>query len=80
MGVLTLEVPESQVIEWIRQLSPAGKQAVLRMLIPDLDRLESLVDYGDQRVRAICADRGLEWDGLDEGERERLIDTLLHEV
>ena len=45
-GVVTLEVPESQVLEWVRQLSPEAKQSVLRALIPRLDQLEALVDYG----------------------------------
>jgi len=78
MGVVTLEVPESQVVEWIRRLSPAGKQAVLRALIPLLDEFEHMVDYGDERIRALCAARGLDWDRLGEDERERLVDTLLH--
>jgi hypothetical protein len=80
MGVVTLKVPESQLVEWIRQLSPAGKQAVLAALIPNLDRLEWLGDYGRERIRAICADRGLDWDRLDDPARERLIDDLLHEA
>ena len=78
MGVVTLEIPESQVVEWVRQLSPAAKHAVLKALIPQLDRLEELVDYGSQRMRKICAERGLEWDSLDEAQRERLINDLLH--
>jgi hypothetical protein len=80
MRVITLEVPESQVVEWVQQLSPVAKQAVLRALIPRLDELEALVDYGSQRVRALCAERGLDWDGLTEDERQRLIDELLHEA
>ena len=80
MGVVTLQVPESQVIEWIRQLSPSGKQAVLKALIPQLDKLESLLDYGSQRIRALCAERDVAWDSLSEDERERLIDELLREA
>jgi hypothetical protein len=44
----------------------AAKQSVLRALIPRLDELEVLVDYGSQRVRALCAERGLNWDQLTE--------------
>jgi hypothetical protein len=80
MRAITLEVSESQVVEWVQQLSPVAKQSVLRALIPRLDELEALVDYGDQRVRALCAERGLDWDSLTEDERERLIDELLHEA
>ncbi len=80
MRAITLEVSESQVIEWVQQLSPVAKRSVLRALIPRLDELEALVDYGDQRVRVLCAERGLDWDSLTEDERERLIDELLHET
>jgi len=80
MATITLEIPESQVVEWVRQLSPAARQAVLKMLIPRLDELEDLVDYGSQRIRAIAAERGLNWDTLTEDERQQLIDDLLHEA
>jgi hypothetical protein len=78
MGMITLEIPEAQLVEWVQQL--AAKQSVLRALIPRLDELEVLVDYGSQRVRALCAERGLNWDELTEDERERLVDELLHEA
>jgi hypothetical protein len=57
----------------------AAKQSVLRALIPRLDELV-LVDYGSQRVRALCAECGLNWAELTEDERERLVDELLHEA
>jgi hypothetical protein len=78
METITLTLPESQIIEWIRQLSPQTKQAVLRVLIPELDELEALVDYGSQQMRQICAERGLDWDSLSEDERQQLVDELLH--
>jgi len=76
MGVVTLEIPEPQVIGWVQQISPAAKQAVLRTLIPRLDEFENLVD---RRMYALCAKRGLDWDSLTEDERQQLIDELLHE-
>jgi hypothetical protein len=54
MGVVTLEIPENQVVEWIHQLFPTAKEATLRALIPNLDDLESLVSYGGERMRALC--------------------------
>ena len=76
---VTLTVPESQVIEWIRQLSPQAKLDVLRILVPKLNELEALVDYGSQRIRDLAAARDIDWDGLTESARERLIDEWLHE-
>jgi hypothetical protein len=79
MGAVKLEIPESQVIDWAQQVSPEAKRAILRALIPRLDELKELVDYGNRRIRAVSAERGLDWDNLDESEREQLIDDLLHE-
>lgn len=79
MAEVMLPLNESQVIELTRQLSPAGKRAVLRSLIPDIDQFEDLVDYGNERIRALAEQRVIDWGGLSEAERERLIDDLLHE-
>jgi hypothetical protein len=79
VGSVTLEVSESQVVEWVQQMSPEAKHKVLRALIPRLDAFEALVDYGGERIRALCAERGLDWDSMAEQDRERLIDELLHE-
>ena len=78
MDAVMLPLRESQVVDLARQLSPAGKRAILRALIPDPNQFEVLVDYGNERVRALCKERGISWDGLSEEERERLIDDLLH--
>ncbi len=80
MADVMLSLHESQVVELTRQLSPEGKRAVLRTLIPDLDQFENLVDYGNERIRILCEQRGIAWDDLSEEERERLIDDLLHEA
>jgi hypothetical protein len=76
-----LKVSEAQVIELARQLSPSGKRKILQALIAlDMTRLDRLVDYGESRIRELCAERGIEWDDLGETEREALIDNLLHET
>ena len=79
MGRVTVEVSESQVVEWVQQMSPEAKHEVLRALIPRLDAFEALVDYGSERIRNLCAERGLDWDDMTEQDRERLVDELLHE-
>ena len=78
METVTLEVPESQVIQWVHQLSPQSKQRLLRLLIPQLDDIGSVVDYGRQRIREACSRRGVDWDALSEDERDQLVDQLLH--
>jgi len=77
--MVTLTLPESQIVEWVLQLTPAGKRAVLRALIPTLDDYESLVTYGSERAQVVASQRGLSWDLLDESQREALIDQILHE-
>ena len=79
IGAVTLEVPESQIVDSVKRVSPEARRAILRTLIPRLDEFEDLVDRGNQRVRALCAERGLDWDGLSEQERQGLVDDLVHE-
>lgn len=79
MTTVQLELPEAQVLKLVRQLSPEGKRAALHELIPGLDELDALVDYGDIHIRALCAERGVDWDTLTESQRMRWVDTLLHE-
>jgi hypothetical protein len=77
---VTLPVPESQVVEWVRQLSPKAKRDVLKVLVPELDKLDALVEYGSQRMRQLCAERGIDWGSLTKDNRQRLVDELLHEA
>ena len=79
MGRVTVEVSESQVVDWVQQMSPEAKHEVLRALITRLDAFEALVDYGSQRIRTLCTERGLNWDSMTEQDRSQLIDELLHE-
>ncbi len=77
---VTLAVPESQIIEWVCQLSPRAKHKVLQALVPDLDELDRLVNYGRQRMQQLCAERGIDWIDLDEEKRQRLVEEWLHEA
>ena len=75
----TVTLSEEQVLEMARQLSPSEKRKLLRVLIPEMDRFESFVDYGEQKARQVSAQRGLDWDQLNAEQRERLVDDILHE-
>jgi hypothetical protein len=37
------------------------------------------VEYGNQRIRQLAAQRGLDWETLSEDERMRLVDDLKHD-
>jgi hypothetical protein len=80
METITLEIPEPQLVEWVRRLSPTVKQSLLRVLIPEMDTLEQLLQYGDQRIRDAASRRGIDWASLNEQQRENLIDDILHEA
>lgn len=80
METITLEIPESQLVEWAQKLTPSVKQTLLRALIPEMDALEQLLLYGHQRIREVAAQRGIDWNSLSEQQREKLIDDILHEA
>lgn len=35
--------------------------------------------YGEQKMRELCASRGLDWDKMSEEARERFVDERIHE-
>ncbi len=80
METITLEIPESQLVEWARRLSPSVKQSLLRALIPEMDALEQLLQYGNERIRDVAARCGIDWNSLNEQQREKLINDILHEA
>ena len=65
MHTVLLPIEESHVIDLASQLSPQGKRAILLALVPHLDELEALVDYGDERIRALAAERGVDCESLE---------------
>ena len=80
MSMITVEIPEQQVISMVEQLSVSAKHEVLTRLIADYDQWNSMVDSAEQRMHILSAERGLDWDSIDENQRFQLIDTLLHEA
>lgn len=79
MASVTLEPSDAQVLDLVRRLPANTRAAVIRELIPDLDALDGLVDYGSARIRELCTTRGIDWDRLTEEERQQLVAELLHE-
>lgn len=76
----TMEVAVEQVLELVRQLPPEGKQAVLDALSTERDMWwEEMLIEGEQKMRQLCAGRGLDWDRMSEEEREAFVGDLLHE-
>jgi len=76
----TLELTEEQVIELVKQLPFASKQAVLKALGAERAAWwEETLTQGEQQMRRLCAERRLDWDRMSEEEREAFVDELVHE-
>ncbi|HRJ41414.1 MAG: hypothetical protein KJZ86_13095 [Caldilineaceae bacterium] len=78
-STVLLPIPEDQIIALAQQLTPRSKRALLQRMIPEMEALDRLVGYGEQRIRAIGASMGTEWELLSEDERMQLVDQLIHE-
>ena len=79
MDTIQIEIPEQQLVQWIKRLSPASKRRVMQALIPRWDEWEELVDYGSERIRTIATARGKDWNTLTEAQREQLVGRLAWE-
>ena len=78
--MVTLKLTDEQVIELVKQLPPEGKQAVVNALRMEGELWwEFILAQGEDQLRLLCAERGLDWDTLSEEKREDFIDQLLHE-
>ncbi|MBR8837042.1 MAG: hypothetical protein DSM106950_24315 [Stigonema ocellatum SAG 48.90 = DSM 106950] len=75
-----LELTVEQVIELVKQLPSQDQYAVLHAIKASQDAwwLER-VARGEQNMRRISAERGLDWDKMSEEEREAFVDSLMHE-
>jgi TRAP-type C4-dicarboxylate transport system substrate-binding protein len=75
-----LELSDEQIVELIMQLPPERQRAVLQILNAARETWwQRILAEGEQQLRHLCAERGLNWDSMTEEEREALIDDLIHE-
>ena len=77
---LTLNLTTEQVIDFLQQIPPEKKIAVLTTLAEQAhtEHVEQ-IKYGEAKIRKICTARGLDWDAMSEEERIDFIDDLVHE-
>lgn len=74
-----LELTVGQVIDLVKQLPQKDKFAVLHALNQDRGRgSEDKSKLEEQKLRALSADRGLDWDRLSEDDRDVLARSFLH--
>jgi predicted Fe-S protein YdhL (DUF1289 family) len=76
----TIKLTTEQVIDFIQQMPPKEKRAVLIALAERAStNQEERMKYAELQVKQLCASRGLNWDTMTEEEREDFIDDLVHE-
>lgn len=74
-----LELSVGQVIELVKQLPKEEKSAVWRALNRDKEtEPEDRSEQEEQQLRALSAERGLDWDRLSEDDRDVLERKLLY--
>ena len=77
---LTIELTTDQVIDFVQQIPPKEKRAVLLALAEQAEANQAAsMDYAEAQFRKLCASRGVNWDTMTEAERENFVDDLIHE-
>lgn len=78
--MVALSNEEKRVVELFQKL-PANRRAqvMLAMTGSDPDAWNRYQAHGEERLRALAGDRGLDWDAMDEERRQDFISDLMHE-
>jgi len=75
-----LELSKEQIFDLVRQMSAADQREMLQLLArntpADRARRQQLAE---EKLRGLCAARGLNWDAMSAEQRETFIDNLVHE-
>ncbi len=76
----TLTLTTEQIIDLIKQLPLDQKRVVLLELAKETEeQRQERLNYGENQLRRLCAERGINWDNLSEEEREDFVNDLIHE-
>ena len=74
-----LELTVGQVIDLVKQLPQKDRFALLHALKQEGDiHSDNRSKWEEQKLRALSADRGLDWDKLNEDDRDVLAKKFLH--
>ncbi len=70
----------AQIVDLVLALPSEQKKEVLIALAGDSERRrDERMALGEARLRALSAERGLDWDAMRENEREGFVNDLIHE-
>jgi hypothetical protein len=70
---------ELQILDALERLSPAGRREAVRRLVAGASTLDRITDTLQPCIVEVARQRGLDWIGLSDEEREHLVDDILHE-
>jgi hypothetical protein len=74
----TIEVNDEQTLRCLDKLSQAGRLTVIQKLIGGFERLDLLMERNRLKLELVSQARRDELSKLAEGEREALIEEILH--
>lgn len=75
-----LELTDEQVLSLVRQLPAESKKAALLALAEEAGRRRGeRMAYAEEQLRQRARECGLNWDSMNEDERESFVNRLLHE-
>lgn len=74
-----IDAAEEQILDSLSELSPLARREALRRLLPSAAYIDRAIERNSPRIRAIANERGIDWDELNDDERQEFIDQLLHE-
>ena len=75
-----LELTDEQVLSLVRQLpAPSRKTALLALAEDASRRRDERLTQAEQQLRQRARERGLDWDTMNEDERETFVNRLLHD-
>lgn len=78
--MVALTEQEKEVVDRFNQLPAERRRYVmLAMFGTDPDGWRQYQGQGEQRLRTLAVERGLQWDALDDEQRQDFVDELLHE-
>lgn len=75
--MVALTQQEKQVVELFRSLDPKRKRFVLlEMARADLDGWKRFQQLGEVRLRELATQRGLDWDRMDDEQRQDFVEGI----
>lgn len=72
----------AKFIKRVEQLPEEQQDQVaeyLRRLVDEIAKTQLTLQYGNERIRDVASQRGINWDELNEHQRDSLINDILHE-